>query len=87
MLAALVLRRQHEAAAALATFDVLFLLGLIVSVIAPTPTFAFLHGRSSMPPSLAAKGIWEWPHKEQIVAAPVDSAATSVWHRSLTAQS
>jgi hypothetical protein len=36
MLAALVLRRQREAAAALATFDVLFLLGLIVSVIART---------------------------------------------------
>jgi hypothetical protein len=31
---------------------------------------------------LPQKEFGDWPHKEQIVAAPADSAATRVWRRS-----
>jgi hypothetical protein len=76
-LAALVLRRQREAAAALATFDVLFLVGLIVSVIALAPTLArasprvLAAGRTlaaalavvAVDQEIFAEGVWRrWHH-------------------------
>jgi hypothetical protein len=36
---------------------------------------------------LPQKEFGDWPHKEQIVAAPADSALSGVRRRSLTAQS